>query len=330
LQRKKILDDYLNGDYQGVINDCLALEASFGPDSLSPEIGVVFAMSLAQKGLVKEALSIGEKIALELEGRPDLIHLRARILQWHLGLGNRDQALPVYEKLIDDLGEREGIFKKAEKEALLKKGKTVAQGDVLSDTPPIPEIDIQDSGPMDQVLKEVDRLVQRHEFRKAKFLLIKHKIRIGEGPEIETIDQAIQSVDLSEQRFHEEKKSKETQEKENIELAMKLIEEEKFEEAIFKLEDAKDGQEMPPETRELKDLAIEKLINRERNKAAKLFLMARNTNDPVKKKELLISSHTILKALVDRYPASPLIEKINNHTIKIKEELDKLKKDPGQ
>ena len=62
LKRKKIQDDYLSGDYQGVIDDCLELEAAFGPDSLGPEIGLFFAVSLAKKGMLEEALSISGRI----------------------------------------------------------------------------------------------------------------------------------------------------------------------------------------------------------------------------------------------------------------------------
>ena len=82
---------------------------------------------------------------------------------------------------------------------------------------------------------------------------------------------------------------------------------------------------MGPETGKLKGFAVDKLINRERNKAAKLFLMAKNTEDPVRKEELLVSSYGLLKAIVDDYPSSPLNDKINDHMDKIKRELDKLK-----
>jgi hypothetical protein len=88
-KRKKIVDEYLAGDYQGVINDCVDLEATFGPDSLTPEIGLLFAVALARKGMLSEAIIISEKIIRELEGKPDLIHLRASMIEWQLDLGNR-------------------------------------------------------------------------------------------------------------------------------------------------------------------------------------------------------------------------------------------------
>ena len=64
--------------------------------------------------------------------------------------------------------------------------------------------------------------------------------------------------------------------------------------------------------KELKRVATENLIKRERNKAAKYFLMARKTPDPTKKEELLLSSYDTLKALIDQFPSSPMIEKLND------------------
>ena len=101
---------------------------------------------------------------------------------------------------------------------------------------------------------------------------------------------------------------------------------EKYEEAILKLD------ELPPsdpEVKELKNMAVEKIINRERNKAAKLFLAARNTKDPAKKEEMLNSSYNILKAVADKYPSSPLIPKVQDHINQVTKELVKVKKGEG-
>jgi len=76
-------------------------------------------------------------------------------------------------------------------------------------------------------------------------------------------------------------------------------------------------------------MAVEKIINRERNKAAKLFLTARNTKDPAKKEELLNSSYNILRSVADKYPASPLIPKVQDHINQVTKELVKVKKREG-
>jgi len=328
LKRKKIFDDYVYGDYQGVINGCLELEASFGPNALSPETSLLLALSLARKGFIEEAVSIGEKIVRELEGKPDLISLRAGIVEWQLDLENGEKALQVYEKLMDNIDEKEAIFKNAEKAVTDKKEKVTVKRKVSSDMTSIIEMNIEDPGPLGQLLKEVDELVKRQEFQKARLLLIRHRISLEEGPELETIDQALKTLKLAEESFQQKKETETSNENESITLARKLIEEENFEDAIAKLEELSDDQDMAFETKELKDLAIEKLINQKRNKAAKLFLMAKNTNDPKKKEELLVSSYNMLQVLIEKYPSSTLIDKLNNHIKNVKKELIKLGVEP--
>ncbi len=326
-KRKKIVDAYLAGDYQGVINDCVDLEATFGPDSLTPEIGLLFAVALARKGMLSEAIIISEKIIREFEGKPDLIHLRASMIEWQLDLGNRQKALQIYEKMMDDLDEREEILAKS-KLAVMEEGRRasrqkVPQGAYAGELRELAKIDSTED-----LLKLVDELVQKHEFAEAKLVLIKHRIRTAEGPELEIIDQALKTVDLAEERFLQEKSARLSYEKESLKQAQKLIEEENFEEALAKLETLRDAQGMAPEIKELKRVATERLIKRERNRAAKYFLMARKTADPTKKEELLLSSYDILKALIGNYPSSPMIEKLNDNLRTVREELTKLGKDP--
>ncbi len=331
-KREKILNEYLAGDYEGVIDDCIDLEASFGPDSLTPDIGLLFSVSLAKRGMLNEAIIVSEKIIRELEGKPDLIHLRAHIIEWQLDLGNRDKALQIYEKMTDDLDEKEALLAKS-KQMVMENRRTAHRQNIppeaysRSTTPLDTRGDTQ--GSTEELLKAVNDLVQRHEFGEAKLLLIKRKIRAEEGPEMETIDQALRTVDLAEERYLEEKEAKLAYEKETLKLARNLIEEENFEEAIMKIETLRDEQSMTPEMRELKNVATEKLIKRDRDKAAKYFLMARKTTDPTKKEQLLLSSYDLLKALIDRYPSSPMLEKLEDNLRTVKAELKKLGKEPG-
>ncbi|MDY7036775.1 MAG: hypothetical protein SV375_11525 [Thermodesulfobacteriota bacterium] len=321
-KRKKILNSYLAGDYRGVIDDCIELEAVFGPDSLTPEISILFAFSLSKKKMLKEAVNISEKIVRELEGRIDLIQLRANIIQWQLDLGHREKAIKAYDKLTDNFDEMNSIFRLA-KQKITGRGIGEDKG-ITPDDHSIVEKGIHEHENINRLLSEVDRLIQRHSFDKAKLLLIRHRLKTQEGPDMETIDQALKTVELAEKSFRGEKNEDISPKKTTIKLAMKLIEEEKFEEALTRLEELEDNQDMSHETADLKDLAIEKIINRERTKAAKIFLMAKKESDPLKKKHLFTSSYNILKALIDRYPSSNLINKLNSHLKRVKGELNKL------
>jgi hypothetical protein len=328
LKRKKILDDFLSEDYQRVINDCLELEAIFGPDSLTPEIGVFFAVSLAKKGMLKEAVSIGERIARELEGSPDLIHLRANIIQWQLDLGEKEKAQEGLEKLMDNLDEREAVFSKTMAMVTGRDQKIASREEMPAEGLSTEGSPLQETDPMEELLRRVDELIQEHEFKEAKLRLIRERLRVQEVSKIETIDHALKTVEMAEEGFEKEKNSELTQEKETIELAKKLIEEEHFEEAISKLEELKGDQDTAAEVKALKDLAIEKYINQERNRAAKLFLKARRTTDQARKEELLLSSYEILEALIEKYPTSNLVAKLNDHIGKVREELGKLGIEP--
>ena len=57
-KRARIVDAYVSGDFQGVIESCMELKTIFGPDSLTPDIGLLFALSLARKGMLNEAINI--------------------------------------------------------------------------------------------------------------------------------------------------------------------------------------------------------------------------------------------------------------------------------
>lgn len=324
-ERKTIMNLYLDGDYQGVIDKCLELEASYGSEALTPEIGLLFSFSLAERGLYEEAVNIGSRIVRELEGKPDLMLLRANLIEWQLDLGKREDASRLYEKLTDDIQDKEAIFKGAEKKLMEKETKTALSHVPSTDSTDI-ETDAWNKATIEEVLKEVDRLIKLGEFQSAKILLIKRRLTLEEGPDVATIDQALESVDLAEDKFQKEANLNAIKKDQALNSAMKLIEEEKFEEAIMKLEALERSQEMTQETGRLKGFAVDKLITRERNKAAKLFLMAKNTNDPARKEELLVSSYDLLKALAEDFPSSPLNDKINDNMNKIREELDKLKK----
>jgi hypothetical protein len=329
LKRKKILDAYIAQNHEDVMKRCTELEAEFGPDSLIPEIGLVLALSMAKKGMIREAIDVGERVSREFEGKPGLLDLRASIIEWQMSVGERGVALENYEKMIDYLGEREALVSglkqkvSTDQDKLIHPGKD-RQAETISDEKAIPE-----EGSIEELLKKVDRLVQQHHFSQAKFLLLQRRIRVQEGSEMETLDQAVKSVELAEEKYLNEQNISKSQDSETLETAKKLIEEEKFEEALTKLKTIEQPERLHDEKKTLEGLAVEKLINQERDKAARIFLMAKKTEDPKKKEELLLSSYKILKALIDKYPSSNLINKLNNNISRVKEELLKLGVSPG-
>ncbi len=302
-KRRKIMDSYFAGDYRKVINDSMELRSQLGPDAITPEIGLVLALSLAREGMLEEAVKTGEGILDELKDAPDLTLLKTSIAEWKKTLREKAIASRPPVKAEPVPGAREALPPKV--------------------------VDIQ----TEEVLQKAGRLIEEEKFDKARELLSFRRSELmlvaASAEEIQPIDRALKALDLAEEKHLQEKismLSRESKRRETMELAQKLVEEENFEEAISRLDSLGPAEKENPEVKKLRDRAVEMLINRERNRAAKIFLEAKKTNDPKKRQEYLLSSYNILKALVDKYPSSPLIKKVKSHINVVKEELEKLAK----
>jgi len=185
------------------------------------------------------------------------------------------------------------------------KGEKKDQGDIL----------IQPEKKLSELIREVNQLVQRQAFTEAKMLLIKARIKTDNDSEIQIIDQTLKDIEGTETRIEKgEDPLDYVAKKEAMEQIAALIEAERYEEAMNILE-ILEGRlpVIDPETQRLKDLAVEKIINRDRNRAAQLYLQAKNISDPQRRKVLLRSCLDILKNLVEKYPSSTLIQRINDH-----------------
>ncbi len=323
IQRKnEILDLYLDENYRGVIQRTLALRTSF-PGGLTPEIGIIFAISLAEDGMLDEAVEIGMEVAGKIERTQDVVQLRGDIIEWQLALGRPSQATQTLERI-----------------SHTQDGRTAMINDLrnrIEQTPREPEqpfhsmfqtaegTDPQEVQPHMALLQEkVDALAQNHEFAEARQLLLKEKAEMEEGPETEVIDRALKNIDEAETAYEENVMIKETYLKETYETARRLYEKEDYKGAITTLETLGKTQELNAEAVDLKNRAIESLINRERNRAAEIFLEAKKTKDPQKKRDLLETSYNILQTLVEDYPQSPLKQKLISHINIVRKEIEKL------
>ena len=327
--RKEIFDKYLYGDYQGVIDRAIGLEAAFGSDALTSEIRLVFALSLAKKGMLEEALNAAERTLPEIEARPDLVHLRANMVEWQLALGNRAQARQVYEKLVDNLDERKAVFARTQKNLSAKREETVTEHRPL---------DIEGDASMpggegpktiEHLIEEVERLIGNYEFQKAKLLIIKRKIRVQDESETILLEKTFQRVEQAEAEFQRQVHNAPPVEQDALSVARALVEDEKLEEAIEYIKTIEKTENIPADMMTLKTLATERLINREREKAARLFLMSKNSTDTEKKKEYLVSSHKLLTKLIEQYPLSPSSQKVISNIKTVEKELMRLGIDPG-
>lgn len=329
-KRRKIMNSYLSGKYRDVINGCLELKSLFGPDAFTPEIGLVLALSLAKEGRLEEAINIGEGITQELRTAPDLTLLKTKIAEWKLRLGQQEDALSMYEGLADELGQKERDIQSLHREILAARSPVTPRPD-MTEAQEIPA-----EAQEERLLRKVDRLIQEQKFDKARELLSFRRsellLEAASAEEVRKIDRALAGLTVAEEEYLQEKismLSRDSKKRMALDSARRFLEEEKFEDAISRLESLDPEQKETPEVKELKALAIERLINRERNRAARIFLAAKKATDPEKKAEYLLSSYKILKILVDRYPSSPLILKVKSHIKVVREELDRLGKTPS-
>jgi len=325
-KRREIVDAYISGDFRGVINSSLEAKRVFGPNAITPEIALLFALALGKEGMREEAIAIGEGVVRELEVMPDPIQLRVSLAELQLEGGERDKALLTYEKLTDTLDEHGEIL-----QSLNRKIATYSMTGGPQPQPPHGRIDqrgtIQSEGNDDQLFQKVEKLIEENRFGEARDLLTSKRNEIQSGPGIEVIDKTLRALEVAEQKYLDDKLSHIFRNKEALESARKLIEEENFEEAISRLDEVELKKGEGQEVTVLKKLAVERLINRERNRAAKLFLAARKAQDPVEKEKLLHSSYKILKRLIEEYQSSYLNIKLKSHIRAVEDELNKLGKE---
>ena len=307
--RSAIFESYRVKNYKGVIDQCLILEEQFGPQALTPEIGLILALSLAETQMTSEAIKVGERIIRHLEGQPDLLLLRVKLIEWYLAEGMKNKALDVYEKLSEDLDYRYALkTRSGDQLQALQAKKTDQERELI-------QPDLPTEPWLREILRKAERLAEQQAFTEAKLLLIKTRIKTEDQLHLQFIDQALKDIEMKQERTERDQGPiYQASDKQVLEQAAALIEEEKYEEAITTLEKI-EGQQRAPniETRRLKNLAIEKIINRDRNRAAQLYLQSRQVQERSQKRKFLQSSLDILNNLVDQYPSSYLIERVNEH-----------------
>ena len=284
---------------------------------------MIFAISLAEDGMLEEAVEIGSEVAGRIEEIPDAVQLRGDIARWQLALGQRTQAVKTLEKISHTQDNRITILNDLKNR--------IEQTPKEPDQPfhsmfqPAEGSDGQEVPPHMRAFQEkVDAHARDHEFAEARQLLLKEKAEREEGPETELIDRALNNIEEGETAYEESVKIKEAYLKRTYESAKRLYEKEDYKGAITTLEALGKTQELNAQAADLKDRTIENLINRERNRAAEIFLEAKKTKDPRKKRELLETSCKILKTLAEDYSQSPLKHKLTSHIDTVQREIEGL------
>lgn len=185
--------------------------------------------------------------------------------------------------------------------------------------------------PQDQVamdlnllLKKVDSLVQIRKYKEAVAILSEAEKKAEAGPARQIILRTKEHINTEKEKAAMPENVNNRDPRRIEEDAKKLLEQEKFEEAISRLDILESSHPDEEKLMRLKDNAVNGLINRERNRAANSFLKAGKTNDPVLKREALTTSRDILADLILTYPNSSLIRKVKQHLGVVEQALEKL------
>ena len=323
--KQDISEAFSNRNFPYVVQACRRLESLFGQAALTPDTAILYAVALGQEGELKEAVSIGKSVIRKLDQLPDPIQLRADLAQWALKLGEKEEAVVHYEALSDIQDQRAALIKDLDR--ALQGGDTVSPPTMESPPPGAagPKPGLATFTELDPLLEAVDALLEKNQFQEAKLLLIRHRLTFEDPEQTEAIDTYLQKIEALAQEYEEERMIREAYVQETLEGAKRLLEAEKFEDAMDKLSEIEGDEEFTAESKALRERAVENIINRERNRAATLFLEARRTQDPSKKEQLLQQSFEILKALADKYPSSPLHQKVLSHIDIVKKELAQMR-----
>jgi tetratricopeptide (TPR) repeat protein len=299
-KRDKIVSLYLSGDSQGVINGVLELKGEFGPSAMTPEISLIFACSLANQGLLKEAIDAGERAARALEQGPDLIILDSKMATWYSRLGQEDAAMLRFEKVSDLMDDRTTLLNNLKQELQV---------------PLKPQEEDHISLP--RILGMVEEQLQAHAFDQAARLLLQKRQDTSLSPsDLDTIDRTLERVEKAKEAYS-------GRERKALEQVRDLMENEKYDEALSMLEELKSEKIQGDEVASLEREVRERYINHERKKAAALFLRARTAGSSLEKKEYLRQSHDILQHLLDKFPSSPSRDKILQNLESVDRELAK-------
>ncbi|HKI49118.1 MAG TPA: hypothetical protein VKA69_07305, partial [Desulfobacteria bacterium] len=256
-RKNEIFNLYLNKDYKGVIQRALALQTRF-PGGLTPRVGILLAISLAEDGMLQEAVEIGSEVAKEIEGSSDVVRLRGDIARWQLALGKPEQAAKTLEKISSIQDERTDMVNDLSNQ--LQQTPREPEQLLHSMFPPPEGAEPQAAPPRMAALQDkVDALARNHEFAEAKSLLLKEKAEKEEGPETELIDRAIGNIDEAQAAYEENAKIKAAYQEKSLETAKRLYEKEDYSGAIQTLNALERTEGLDDAAIDLKNRAIESL-----------------------------------------------------------------------
>ncbi len=331
-------------DYPKLVESYKRVEAIYGEDLIPVKLRLCYADALSLTDQVNEAIEVAERVVEN--DSPDSTVIRATLIEWYLKSKRPEKALKNFEKLSNELDKKMEIFlssrnritspmdgepdeptKKLSIDGIveedlvpveddgteLEEGEGIKGDELKQDS--LWEMEEGKKVGLDEGLKRANDLMNERRFHEARGILLHLRASIWQPQEREAVENSLRSLRL------EENKAKGEEEEERFMMAKKLIECERYEDAITELNKLRDGERYGRESQEMTQRSIDEFARKKRGEAAKLFLMAKKTTDSMEKKELLSRSFKLLKEVIKKYPTSSYSGKIIKNIEAVKEEM---------
>ena len=340
------------GDYPQMVESYENIIEIYGEDLIPAKIRLCYSNALFKTDQVNEAIEVAR--GLMDEGTFDPIEIRANLIDWYLNIEDREEALKSFEELSDELNRKKNIFLASrskmalpvhegppESVNILFNNNDIAEedirpiedeakhaagggGDLKKDgrdkKDDLERIEERKVSPDEGLNRAKNDLMNQRRFEEALGILTRLKEDIENPEKIREAEDALEALRL------EQTKARDEEEEERFMTAKKLMESERYEEAIEELNRLREGGRYCLESQEMIQMSIDEFATKKRREAANLFLMAKNTTDSMERKELLLRSFELLKEILRKYPKSSYSGKIAKNIEAVKEEI--LKIDP--
>jgi tetratricopeptide (TPR) repeat protein len=180
------------------------------------------------------------------------------------------------------------------------------------------------------LLSKAEALAGKGDFDEAEEMINKARSDFKEESSLYEIEKALESLKEKRDRFVEERIEAVSRRADVIREAQDLAAQERPEEALDRLKTLeKQLGSSDPDAEAVARQAIEAIIARERNRAARLFLQAKDTQNSAEREQLLLLARGILKSVIERYPDAPSAKKAAENLLAVEREISSLKKPPA-
>ena len=274
-------------EYRRLMESYEMIKDTYGDTLIPLTIKSCYANALFHSNRTEEAIKVVEEV---IDNEPlNTIDMRYDLVDWYLEKKDLNKALENFEELSFEVDRGIDTFLMAEKRV------TPLTHDKLSET--TKKLSVNDFRIDDK---------RRDEDRETK------------NKSNEDIKNSIEALRL------EEDKAREKNEEEMFLRANRLIENEKYEEAIIEFNRLRQSKKYGKKSHEKIQIAIDEFVKKKRKEASELFLMAKKKDDPIEKKELLQRSLKLLEDVRERYPSSSYSGKIIMNIETIKKEMERI------